>query len=82
MDVTTLPCPICGQTNYELGTVEHYHAQGMTSNHTYKLYFRKEGQPMRIWGVLENLRAQKPARVDKARHCLSCGHVAMFIANL
>lgn len=69
MDITTLPCPICGQTNYELGKVADSSQLGQRP----LMYFAAKDS-----GFFSLFKGHV---VDKARRCLSCGHVALFISE-
>lgn len=79
MDVTKLPCPICGSTNYEFGVVEHHRNSGAFTTFAHPLLFRKDGQAKPKMGLLEGLRSDRPQSVNRARHCLTCGNVQVFI---
>lgn len=67
MDITQVPCPICGKTNYSLGR--------LTSKS--KLFFtpKPEGG---IINRLLNLNAEVRS-IHTARQCLDCGHIALFV---
>lgn len=78
MDISTLPCPVCGGVNYEFGSIEHYR-YGTLSTNTKSLYFRRDGIRVQAFGLLNRLMTESPAQVSKGRHCLQCGNIQMFL---
>lgn len=78
MDVSTLPCPICGQTNYEFGTLEHYKHEFLAT-HTKSTFFRKDGIRRQAFGIFNNLMSEKPVEANRGRRCLTCNNVQIFM---
>lgn len=69
MDVTKLPCPVCGGTDYEIGN----------ASFGASLLFEKRTVSNFALGLFKALASPSNTYTNtSARHCLTCNNVQLF----